>query len=232
MSVLNSLKNKYKGKDCVVLTCGPSLKEYSKKKLIGFFKDKVVICIKEAILEYGDHCDIFFQNSTRDRYYDIDDKVFKIYQSRHRREMRKDMNYDLILDEILSLFTKDKQLLVAKKFEDFILDKNPGRPWGPGILYESVFYFCKHIGIKNVYTVGWDLIDTTKTHCIEHYFDDSKDIKYKSSGRWGNRDFRDEMILVNNELPYLYKFFKNKGLNISVCGKQSYVNKIIPRYYL
>ena len=55
-----NLKNKHLGKDCVILTCGPSLKEYPKDKITEFLKDKIVICVKESVIEFKDECDYFY----------------------------------------------------------------------------------------------------------------------------------------------------------------------------
>jgi hypothetical protein len=220
------LKNKYKNKDCVILTCGPSFNEYHKNIIKQFIKDKIVICVKEAVLEFKDDCHFFFQNDTRKRKYIFNNKTITLFQ----RCKKLTEIYDIILDEDRP-FHEDKQLLKIKNFDKYLLDNNIKRPWGPGILYESVFYFCFHIGIKNVYTIGWDLI-CPNSNTITHYFDDNYDIKYKDSQRWNGRDFKDEMIMVNNEIVHLYNYFKNKGMNIFVCGKQSFVNNIIPRKFL
>ena len=88
------------------------------------------------------------------------------------------------------------------------------------------------MGFKNVYTIGWDLIDTTKTCKITHYFDDDSSEKYDKSARWKHTDFKEEMTLVNTNIPFLYDYMKEKGMNIIVIGKQSFVNKHIPRIYL
>ena len=87
------------------------------------------------------------------------------------------------------------------------------------------------MGFKNVYTIGWDLIDTNKDFKITHYFEKYNSHEYKSSILWNERHFKNEMNLVNNNIPYLYDYFKEKGMNIFVIGEQSYVNKYIPRKY-
>ena len=226
---LTDFKDLHSGKECVILTCGPSLMEYSKDTIKKFLKDKIVICVKESIIEYNNEANYFFFNTCRDRAFDINPKAIKIYQS---NDILKPKNKpDLILHEDRP-FSKKTQLLNVKNFDKYNLANNPKRPWGPGILYESIFYFCLYAGFKNVYTIGWDLIDTNKTHKITHYFDDSKATEYKSSALWHNMNYRDEMKLVNNNIPHFYDYLKEKGMNIFVMGKKSYVNKHIPRKYL
>ena len=234
---LSNLKRKFLNKDCVILTCGPSLEEYSKKQIHNFIKDKIVICIKESIIEYRDHADFFFWNDTRSRSYDINSKTIKIYQSSQNNKNYHNYPADIVLPEDLP-FNSQNQLLKTKNFEKYDLDNCIKRPWGPGILYESVFYFCKYIGIKNIYTIGWDLVDKDNFKNIEHYFENNYDNNYKDSGRWQisnniqNTNFKYEMLMVNNNIVDMYDYFKREGVNIYVVGHKSFVNKYIPRIFI
>ena len=163
---IKQLEDIFKGKDCVILTCGPSLREYSDEKIRNFCKDKVVICIKETIIEYGDIADFHIYNGTRIRKYDISNKKYtSIFQSKDIDE--KFNNYDIKLYEDIP-FKKPNQLLRKKNFNKYNFKNKIKRPWGPGILYETVFYLCLYMGILNVYTIGWDLIDTKKETKIIH----------------------------------------------------------------
>ena len=233
MDILD-FKNKHKNKDCVILTCGPSLLEYSKEDVVNFLQYKIVICIKESIIEYGKYAHYFFSNNTRDRKYDLSENTISIFQKQHIKSKNRT---DLVLPEDLP-FKKAKQLLRMHNFEDYEFDKNIKRPWGPGILFESVFYFCKYIGINNIYTIGWDLSDISKDNCITHYFDNDTNINYKSSKRYNNNDkilankHKEEIEMVNKNIPKMYNYFKENGMNIFVVGIQSYVNNEIPRIYI
>ena len=218
-------KNIHKNKDCVILTCGPSLNEYKKDIVQSFLKNKIVICVKESIIEYKDYADYFLSNGTRDRKYEFNNKTIKIFQG----SVSKNKS-DIIIREDKP-FNINKQLLKIKNFEKYNFDNFIKRPWGPGILYETAFYLCLHMGIKNVYTIGWDLIDTNKETNITHYFDNNNSSEYKLSKRW-NQNFRDEMILVNNNIIFMYDYFQKKGMNIFVIGEKSFVNRKIPRKYL
>ena len=231
--LINELKNKHICHDVVILTCGNSLTEYPKNKVISFLKDKIVICIKESIIEYKEYANYFIANGTRERNFDILENTIKIYQG---STTTTNINYDLFIEEDMP-FTFELQLLNIKNFEKYDFDNFEKRPWGPGILYETVFYLCKYMGCKNVYTIGWDLIDIKKDLVISHYFDAYENNEYKTSERWKldnnpkNKYVR-EMTMVNENITYMYDFFKKKGMNIFVVGNKSYVNKNIPRIYL
>lgn len=244
-SNINTIHNFLSGRDCVILTCGPSLTEYDKSQIREFCKGKIVICIKESILEYGDICDIFFANESRFRNYDLDNSYLKIYQK--GKKVFKDIRdkYDMILEEDLEFRKDQMQILKTREFEKYDMTKTTKRPWGPGILYESVFYFCKYIGIANVYTIGWDLIDPVVHDNIKHYFEDYDNGIYNKSLKFGKEcneceyekfykgiEFKKEMTFVNSNISYMYDYFKDSGMSIYVVGHQSYVNNYIPRIYL
>ena len=104
--------------------------------------------------------------------------------------------------------------LKQKNLKKYDLENNIKRPWGPGILYETVFYFCKYIGIKNVYTIGWDLIDKDNYTTVTHYFDNDDHKDYKASMRYNpndqlSKDFYGEMLMVNEKL-YICMIILNK----------------------
>lgn len=230
---IKQLEDVFKGKDCVILTCGPSLREYSDEKIRKFCKDKVVICIKETIIEYGDIADFHIYNGTRIQKYDISKKKYTSIFQLNKKDKKTVNKYGNIADINIYEdvpFKIDNQLLKKKNFNEYNFKNKIKRPWGPGILYETVFYLCLYMGIINVYTIGWDLINTNKETKIIHYFEYDK--KYKESKKWGNHNFRNEMLLVNNNIKYMYNYFKNNNMNIFVVGEKSYVDINIPRIIL
>ena len=137
--------------------------------------------------------------------------------------------YNIVIPEDRDNFALDKQLLKKKNFEEYNFHNKLHRPWGPGILYETVFYLCHYMGIKNVYTIGWDLAEHGKD--ISHYFS-KNDEKYKQSKGHGGLNYKFEMIMVNKEIPAFWEYFRKKGMIIKVCGHKSFVNKKIPRVFL
>lgn len=240
MNSIKYLKNKHLNKDAVILTCGKSLNEYPKEVITEFCKNKIVICIKETIIEYTNIADYFIANFERHRPFNINKNTFCIYQ--HNLEKIEYNNYHLIIPEDRPFIEEYTIKLLMNPTYEYIdkynFDNGIKRPWGPGILYETVFYLCLYMGIKNVFTIGWDLTDTSKEYngingYLTHYFDfDTNNSNYKLSKLWNSQNFYNEMKLVNDNIIYLYNYFKKKDMNIYVVGKQSFVNKCIPRIYL
>tara|TARA_A100000164_G_scaffold378126_1_gene418946 strand:- start:290 stop:982 length:693 start_codon:yes stop_codon:yes gene_type:complete len=228
---LEELENKHLNKDCVILTCGPSLVEYPKEVIEKFCQDKIVICVKEAVLEFQDICNYHIINATRMRPYNIKKDIIRIIQANRFISQQQLDTYDYYFKEVNG-FNPNCRLLIKKNYHDFNIKNNKDRQWGPGILYETVFYLCLYMGIKNVYTVGWDLIDTSKTAHITHYFEKTNNSIYNKSVRWRNFDFRSEMDMVNNNIPSMCDYFKSQGMNLTVVGNKSFVNREIPRITL
>ena len=44
-------------------------------------------------------------------------------------------------------------------------------PYGPGMMYEIVFYLVEHLGFKQVTTVGWDNKLISKDPSKQHFYD-------------------------------------------------------------
>lgn len=226
---MDRFKNIHKDKECVILTCGPSLTEYPKEIIEKFLKDKIIICVKESIIEYKNKADYFISNCTRDRVFNFNERTIKIFQSKPKQKSKNKV--DVTIEEDFPFLHKN-QILRTHNFEKYNFDNFIKRPWGPGILYETVFYLSLFMGFKNVYTIGWDLIDTQNECKITHYFEDYTSNEYKNSLLWKERNFKEEMQLVNDNIPYFYDYFKGKGMNIFVVGEKSFVNKHIPRICL
>ena len=162
-SVLSDLKGSFLGHEAVVLTCGPSLADYTKQQILDFCKGKLIVSVKEAFLEFpSSH--LWFVNDSRWQKFSVSTtSTLAIYtHAIHETAFKashSDVFYDVYLQEAFSTKSLDvsNQLINKQNYNDYAFDSNILRPWGPGILYESVFYFLQHLGIRNCYTLGWDL---------------------------------------------------------------------------
>jgi hypothetical protein len=48
------------------------------------------------------------------------------------------------------------------------------RPWGPGIMHESVIYTLVHFGVTTIHTIGWDIADINGNNI--HFYDQKQSI--------------------------------------------------------
>ena len=76
-----------------------------------------------------------------------------------------------------------------------------------------------HVGVKNIYAIGWDSGDKVG----EHF--------YKSETHLtSNRNFEYEMVQKGS--GPLYNWLKDKGVNLHLVSKISALNEQIPRIEL
>jgi hypothetical protein len=218
---ITSFHNKYYNKECLILGCGPSLEEYDSETIREFAKGKIVICIKEAVLRFEDICDIFTFNRFRVRDYNITSKKIKVIFQGNLNDPMGNNKIDFLIPYDRDF--KQKCLLKNHEFELNNFDYKLSRTWGPGIVLETVFYLCLYSGIKICYTIGWDGSNPHKIGMIEHFFDNSQCDRYSASLSLLDKDYKNEIII------HAYNYFKNKGMNIIICGEESFLDKNIPR---
>lgn len=239
-NAINLLKGKFYGTEAVVLSCGPSLKnDYSEADITRFCKGKLVIAVKEALFE-AKFANLWFLNDSRWREYDFNfENILTIYSHGIHNTALKAKNsktiYDVYIPEEYDnkKITLNKQLINSKNFSKYDFLNQSERPWGPGILYETVFFMLLHMKVSSVYTLGWDLSETGN---LNHYFDDYKDENYKESVNNYLRDLKsfksswdEEMKNVIKATESIYLYFKSMGLKIYCLSKQSYISEEIPR---
>ena len=227
---LKLFKNKHKGQDCVILTCGPSLKEYDKNTVKKFLKGKTVFCVKESIFEFETECNYFLFNRWRCQNYNITNKnIISIGQfNRGHHACQNPIHIRIGYDTDF----KKTNILESKDFERNNFDNKISRTWGPGIMLETLLYMCLYMGFKNVYTIGWDLTDPNKIGSITHFSDFINTKKYQHTRNTAEMDYTNEMMLQANNIIHVYNYFKSKNMNITIVEHKSFIDKNIPRVYL
>jgi len=163
------LENALAGRSALVVSCGPSMAIWREVRARLAEEDPVLVCVKQAALEGGESCDLHFLNfSNLQKYPKFNDRVVTFYlgDAEHPLLDRYDVCYSLdgkarVIDDSLS---------ATKAFPSHTL-KLTGtvRPWGPGIMFEAVFYTLVHMGIRKITTVGWDIADKAGRNA--HFFD-------------------------------------------------------------
>ena len=62
MPSIKDFKDRHKGKECLLLNCGPSLNDYTPKELRKAAKGRIVFAVKQAFLKAPDIVDHHFWN--------------------------------------------------------------------------------------------------------------------------------------------------------------------------
>jgi hypothetical protein len=171
------LKNSFKGEKCYVLSCGPTLTDHSHEKVTKLLQNNLTISIKQAYDLFTPFTDFHVYNCANYKNYDYSQKRPVVVEA---------STTPFKLGECdLKFFIKERDFnnsLTAKKnFDDWTFD-NQGmlRPFGPGIMYETVFYLLKHLGVSEIITIGWDnkLLDAPAD---KQHFYDKENSKYEKS---------------------------------------------------
>lgn len=147
------LKNAYRGETLFVIACGPSLADIPLDKLTAFLDDKLVVSIKQAYLKLPLQTDfhvIHHSNLLRYRYPRENPPIVV-----NEDEGHSFLHADLILPKLAS--NLQASLSVFRNFDEYLLDVNPVRPCGPGVMYEMVFYLAVLLGVRRIVVAGWDL---------------------------------------------------------------------------
>ena len=172
----NLLKEVAKGKECVILTCGPSLNDFSDEELREKLEDKFVIAVKQAFHKVPDMVDMHVFNCNNYEKYDYSSHrpitvgcssmpLGVVRQAVWGQETTPDLFYRVVSEGY------EKTLAKTGDFDSFTLDKTLTRPWGPGIMSEIVFHLVEHLGFSSVTTIGWDLEKPGDTRSNHFYGD-------------------------------------------------------------
>lgn len=226
------LKNKFINSDCFLLAPGPSLDHVDDNLLKEKMRDKLVFCVKQAYNRYGDYTDFHFINDCN-----IPDKQGYLYNIRKEPIIIASSGYDeataklrlgniqrwdifcRVLDPLVYPDNNWGYVLENHNFTKGLFDNSCLRPCGPSITVETVIYMAVHLGVKNIYAIGWD----TGAKIGEHFY---KEKTYFS----GSRDFEYKMVQKGSE-P-LYNWLKEMGINLHLISEVSSLSDEIPRIKL
>ena len=168
------IKNLYEDKECYVLTCGPSLTNYTPDELREKLQDKIVIAVKQAYEYVPDIVDIHVYNCNNYQSYDYGDSPPLVVGCSSLPEDVTTANIwaGTSPDLFYRIHGHDYTQAICNSlaFDAHTLDQTLDRPWGPGIMTEVVFYLTEHLGFKSVRTVGWDL-ETPGTTESRHFYE-------------------------------------------------------------
>jgi len=147
------LKDSFKGKKCYILSCGPTLTDHDEVKLKSLLKDNLVISVKQAFDLFGEHVDFHTYNCANFKNYDYStNNPIVVEASTTPRPLGPcDLKFFIRERDFNKSISATGDLEAGTYENSTVL-----RPYGPGIMYESVFYLAQHLGVSEIITVGWD----------------------------------------------------------------------------
>lgn len=226
LNKLLSLKNLYLNKNVLLVSAGPSAKNWEEVYSKLNNPKPVVVCIKQSVDldNLNELCDIHFINSYNIKRYKYKKKPLVIFSSANDAPPSfNHWDFEVIVNK-----TPDQKLCdtLANKlnFNDYSIEKTGiNRPWGPGILFETVFYILAYMGVKKITTIGWDIADSKGKN---KHFDDDKTIKQRLA-------FISRKICYKLGFGRIYNYFNYKLGNkynhaYMLPGEAEIISKAIP----
>ena len=229
---LNKLTGQFAGEDCYILGCGPSLAKYSPDFLREKLKDKLVIALKQAYNYAPEIVDIHMFNSNNVQSYEyIKSKPLVFGASAENISATSRGLWGTKQEFDIFFFIPDdknysKALCNTIDFDSYTLDKTVYRPWGPGMMYETVLHTALHLGVNNIYTLGWDMESPGTTTSHHFYKEDKKIIRRPDPMK------QDEIVKNIAASKAAYKWLKQKGVNLYIGSEGSHVHSDVPRKFL
>lgn len=240
----------YDGKDCYIITCGPSLNDYNLKLIKARLKDKLVICVKQAYPLFKDICDIHISNFTNYTENNCDYKktINIVGYLPHRTS---DVKFLKTLEAKNNVDLKFKVGLHPKyKYISVLCKKNPKELYnmlkgfvykkkaivGAGIIYEICFPLAIAMGVRSITTIGWDIGPSSSSRQYEHFYDKaSRYYKLKGSNQRrqvNHLKLRHEAKVIAEASGVYSDFLIENGIELRILSKRNIANSSIKRIKL
>ena len=194
-------------------------------------KGNLTLSVKQAYTKYKKVSDFHFINDCNlpgqgypGYFYNLKKGPIVIASSGYPEEYAKTR---FALNQHWDIFCKviDPQVYPGKnygrlcenfEFERGLFTNMLDRPCGPSITLETVIYTAVHLGIKNIYAIGWD----SGAKVGEHFYKEKTSLT-------SNRNF--EYELVQEGSGPLYEWLQNKNINLYLISEVSALSEQIPR---
>ena len=228
------LKDMFKGDKCYILSCGPTLLDNNQEKLKEELASNPVLAIKQSADLYKNLVDFHVYNCGNYKNYEYGERTPIVTEASTTPWKLGSCD--------LKFFIKERDFansISAKhNFSDWTLDKQPLlRPYGPGIMYEIVFYLVEHLGFSEIITVGWDNklsgTDQSKQHFYDKEgsaFDKSEFIHYNEvAENVEMAQLSHEEKITSDVISNWHDWFKQTGCEVKICSSINPAPKEIER---
>jgi len=220
---LSILKGMFSGNSCYILSCGPTLMDNDQGNLKSILENEVTISIKQSYDLFSELTDFHVYNCGNYKNYEYSESGPIVVEASTTPWKLGSCDLKFLIRErefVNSVSSK-------KNFSDWTLDKQQLlRPYGPGIMYEIVFYLVEHLGFSEITTVGWDnkLVgnDNSKQHFYDKdnsEFDKSKFIDYNEVAENVNMEqLSVEEKITSDTIVEWYDWLKKSDCTMKICS--------------
>ena len=234
---MDLLKDSFKDETCYIMSCGPSLKDVSNKKLREKLESGVVIAVKQSIHEAPDLVDFHMFNCanlpeikhTGHYEYDYYPKPIVVASSNYMQGTRWHLGQetDLFFKIPIRTEVNNEFLCLTEEFEKFAFDNSLQRPCGPGIMLETVIPLAVHLGCKEIVVIGWDL---SKKHVSDQNIEDYKHFFGSTEGLVNRGDILDWEVEANIKASKtMNEWLQSRGVTLKLWSDKSALDKSIER---
>ncbi len=231
---LNLMENMYKDEAIYIVSCGPSLADIPKEKLLEKLGDKPVLTIKQAFGKVGDVSDIHHFNCNNFTNYDLKNTVSVASAGNSSLDgMRKSLWGNIEVDLFFPVINNGRTVCHDNNWEENTYANNPlMRQWGPGTLQETAIFTAVHTGAKHIGLIGIDFgpieWDESKDGIyLPHFYDSENDQKPGNSPK--GQLFHGENRLVIEGTRQIKEWLDSKKISITVDSNGSHVHESINR---
>ena len=227
------LKDLFKGETAYLVSCGPSLTTHDREVLKEKLSDKLVLCAKQAQAYLGEVCDFHLVSTYNYQPYEYPNpntiKSFQLTACNMENELRRILHefkseIDLYFPVISGPWiTLEGTTAYTRNFDNWKqLGQETRVMWGPGILYESGFPLCYHLGVKKIVTIGWDIGDLSRYQGQERdpdWFEQhAKDIYVQKTTTSPTYNELKNTIECTKEM---YDWFVKEGIEVNILSDRS-----------
>ena len=168
---------KIKKNKCIILACGPSLKEIDPNKIKKMSEEYLIVTIKQSYFQFQDVSDFHFFNCNNFIKYKRNKAKIICCSSVPLEYGKKTIWGDQEIDFFYQI-TNPKKFSEFSNLNDYFDKARLGSSRGPGIMFEIVMPFVFNLGIKEIITAGWDYHN--KEGHVEHFYNEVKRKKMKN----------------------------------------------------
>jgi len=174
---LIDLRKKYSGKKCLVLGCGPSLKDLGATAIRELSQEYTVVTIKQSYLQFKDLSDFQFFNCNNFMNYPNQRAKFVCCSPFPLEYGRRVVWGNQKIDHFYQI--KDNRKLSSfDSLEEYFNPNFMGSFRGPGIMYEIVLPFVYNLEFSEILTSGWDYY--AHDGYVEHFYPEVNRKKLKN----------------------------------------------------
>jgi hypothetical protein len=117
----------------------------------------------------------------------------------------------------------NKAISRTLEFDKWTIRNSPlYRPFGPGIMFETVLFFAYHLGFRQIYTFGWDG-GPVGSITRQHYYGSRQVINPAA------HLLPEESEFEINCSEHFYKWLYEHGTLLSIASENSFMSSVIPR---